>query len=53
MSNRSKINLVRRKEKKLFLKSSPSILIDDYEKNVREFINEGDNSSHKHIKNYI
>ena len=39
MSSRSKINLVRRKEKKLFAKKgNPSILIDDYEKNVREFI---------------
>ena len=42
ISNRSKINLVRRKEKKLFArKGNPSILIDDYEKNVREFINAG------------
>ena len=47
MSNRSKINLVRRKEKKLFAKKgSPSILIDDYEKNVREFINAGGKAIH-------
>ena len=47
MSNRSKINLVRRKEKKLFAKKgSPSILIDDYEKNVREFINAGGKGIH-------
>jgi len=47
MSNRSKINLVRRKEKKLFAKKgNPSILIDDYEKNVREFINAGGKAIH-------
>ena len=42
MSNRSKINLVRRKEKKLFAKrGQPAILIDDYEKNIREFEQSG------------
>ena len=47
MSSRSKINLVRRKEKKLFAKKgNPSILIDDYEKNVREFINAGGKAIH-------
>ena len=47
ISNRSKINLVRRKEKKLFArKGNPSILIDDYEKNVREFINAGGKGIH-------
>ena len=47
ISNRSKINLVRRKEKKLFAKKgNPSILIDDYEKNVREFINAGGTGIH-------
>ena len=47
ISNRSKINLVRRKAKKLFAKKgSPSILIDDYEKNVREFINAGGKAIH-------
>ncbi len=47
ISNRSKINLVTRKEKKLFAKKgSPSILIDDYEKNVREFINAGGKAIH-------
>ena len=38
----SKINLVTRKEKKLFAKrGQPAILIDDYEKNVREFTRSG------------
>ena len=47
LSNRSKINLVRRKEKKLFAKrGKPSILIDDYEKNVREFIANGGQAIH-------
>ena len=47
ISNRSKINLVKRKEKKLFAKKgNPSILIDDYEKNVREFINAGGKAIH-------
>ncbi len=47
MTNRSKINRVRRNEKKLFAKKgSPSILIDDYEKNVREFINAGGKAIH-------
>ena len=42
ISNRSKINLVRRKEKKLFArKGNPSILIDDYEKNTKEFNQRG------------
>jgi len=42
LTNRSKINLVRRKEKKLFARrGNPAILIDDYEKNVREFIQAG------------
>ena len=40
--NNSKINLVRRKEKKLYArKGKPSILIDDYEKNIREFTQAG------------
>ena len=40
--NKQKINLVRRKEKKLFAKrGDPAILIDDYEKNVREFTQSG------------
>ena len=47
LSNRSKINLVRRKDKKLFAKrGKPSILIDDYEKNVRDFINAGGQAIH-------
>ena len=47
MTNSSKINLVRRKEKKLFAKrGKPSILIDDYEKNVREFIANGGQGIH-------
>ena len=47
MTNRSKINLVRRKEKKLFArKGKPSILIDDYEKNVKEFIANGGKGIH-------
>ena len=47
MTNSSKINLVRRKEKKLFArKGKPSILIDDYEKNVREFIANGGKGIH-------
>jgi len=42
ITNKSKINLVRRKEKKLFAKrGEPAILIDDYEKNVREFTQSG------------
>ena len=42
ITNRSKINLVRRKEKKLFARrGNPAILIDDYEKNVRDFIQAG------------
>ena len=42
MTNRQKINLVRRKEKKLFAKKGkPAILIDDYEKNVRDFQQSG------------
>lgn len=42
ITNKSKINLVRRKEKKLFAKrGQPAILIDDYEKNVREFTQSG------------
>jgi Fe-S cluster biosynthesis and repair protein YggX len=40
--NKQKINLVRRKEKKLFAKrGNPAILIDDYEKNIREFTQAG------------
>lgn len=40
--NSQKINLVRRKEKKLFAKrGNPAILIDDYEKNIREFTQAG------------
>jgi len=47
MSNRSKINLVRRKEKKLFAKrGNPAILIDDYEKNIREFTQAGGTGIH-------
>src|SRR5210317_2067085 len=42
MTNRQKINLVRRKEKKLFAKrGQPAILIDDYEKNIIEFEKSG------------
>ena len=43
ITDRSKINLVRRKEKKNFATKGgqKNILIDDYEKNVREFINAG------------
>ena len=42
ITNKSKINLVRRKEKKLFAKrGQPAILIDDYEKNIREFTQSG------------
>ena len=42
MTSRSKINLVRRSEKKLFAKrGNPAILIDDYEKNIREFTQAG------------
>ena len=42
MTNKQKINLVRRKEKKLFAKrGQPAILIDDYEKNIREFTQSG------------
>ena len=42
ISDKSKINLVRRKEKKLFAKrGEPAILIDDYEKNIREFTQSG------------
>lgn len=42
MTNRQRINLVRRKEKKLFAKrGQPAILIDDYEKNTREFEQSG------------
>jgi hypothetical protein len=42
MTNRQKINLVRRKEKKLFAKrGQPAILIDDYEKNIIEFQKSG------------
>ena len=45
--NRQKINLVRRKEKKLFAKrGNPAILIDDYEKNIREFIQSGGKGIH-------
>ena len=42
MTNRQRINLVRRKDKKLFAKKGqPAILIDDYEKNIREFEKSG------------
>tara|TARA_S200000501_G_C20704340_1_gene691032 strand:+ start:486 stop:983 length:498 start_codon:yes stop_codon:yes gene_type:complete len=42
ITDNKKINLVRRKEKKLFAKrGKPAILIDDYEKNVREFTQSG------------
>lgn len=38
MVNPQKVNLVKRREKKLFAKrGKPAILIDDYEKNVRDF----------------
>ena len=38
LRDRSRINLVRRREKQLYTKrGNPSILIDDYEKNIREF----------------
>ena len=47
ISNKSKINLVRRSEKKLFAKrGDPAILIDDYEKNIREFVNAGGTGIH-------
>ncbi|OUW58389.1 MAG: hypothetical protein CBD57_02420 [Candidatus Pelagibacter sp. TMED197] len=38
MVNPQKVNLVKRREKKLFAKrGKPAILIDDYEKNIRDF----------------
>tara|TARA_B100001093_G_C26363227_1_gene815443 strand:+ start:103 stop:570 length:468 start_codon:yes stop_codon:yes gene_type:complete len=38
MVNSQKVNLVKRREKKLFAKrGKPAILIDDYEKNIRDF----------------
>ena len=38
MVNPQKVNLVKRREKKLFAKrGKPAIIIDDYEKNVRDF----------------
>lgn len=47
MTSRSKINLVRRSEKKLFAKrGDPAILIDDYEKNIREFVSAGGTGIH-------
>ena len=42
MQNPQKVNLVKRREKKLFAKrGKPAILIDDYEKNVRDFTMSG------------
>jgi len=56
ITDRSKINLVRRKEKKNFATKGgqKNILIDDYEKNVREFINAGGMGIvHKDYRNTI
>ena len=42
MQNPQKVNLVKRREKKLFAKrGKPAILIDDYEKNIRDFTMSG------------
>jgi 5'(3')-deoxyribonucleotidase len=46
LSDSSRINLVRRKDKQLYAKrgnkrGEPAILIDDYEKNIRDFTNAG------------
>jgi len=42
MQNPQKVNLVKRREKKLFAKrGNPAILIDDYEKNIRDFTMSG------------
>ena len=56
ITDKSKIHLVRRKEKKNFAKygGQKNILIDDYEKNVREFINAGGMGIvHKDYRNTI
>ena len=42
MVNSQKVNLVKRRDKKLFAKrGKPAILIDDYEKNIRDFTMSG------------
>ena len=56
ITDKSKIHLVRRREKKNFAKygGQKNILIDDYEKNVREFINAGGMGIvHKNYRNTI
>ena len=56
ITDKSKIHLVRRREKKNFAKygGQKNILIDDYEKNVREFINAGGMGLvHKNYRNTI
>ena len=56
ITDKSRINLVRRREKKNFATKGgqKNILIDDYEKNVKEFINAGGMGIvHKDYRNTI